>query len=141
MKSRSRLPDLLFLLTATALALWFVLPRTVPPVPPEKLLLGSWEMWDKDERIRVTFREDLTLEVQEGNDRGRVEKARYRVDFSVKPAHLDIWPEGDRHGIQTILELTSEGKLRLSDNTPGSPRPTEFKRKTFLFTRVEEALR
>ncbi|GMU55892.1 MAG: hypothetical protein AMXMBFR33_50380 [Candidatus Xenobia bacterium] len=136
MNARSRLPDLLFLVTATALALWFVLPRTVPPVPPEKLLLGTWEMWDKDERIRVTFREGQILEVQEDDD-GRVERARYQVDFSVTPAHFDLWPEGDRDSIQTILELTPEGKLRISDNNPGSPRPTAFKQKAYLFTRVE----
>ncbi|MCE7873614.1 hypothetical protein DYH09_25020 [bacterium CPR1] len=135
MNNRSRLPDLLFLVTATALALWFVLPRTVPPVPPEKLLLGTWQMRDDNELIRVTFREDQVVEVREGD--GRVERARYRVDFSVTPAHFDLRPEGENASVQTILELTPEGKLRISDNNPGSPRPTAFKQKTYLFTRVE----
>ena len=57
----------------------------------------------------------------------------YRVDWSAKPAALDVTFEADgkKHQIETIVELQKDGSLRFQDQMPGKKRPTAFDKRSF----------
>jgi hypothetical protein len=105
------------------------------PAPPKKPLVGRWAgTGDQDNRVVVTFNSDGTYELlMVDHETPKWVKARatgrYKTDFSVSPAHLDLdmrveepKPEEPMtHKFEMIFEIIDENSFRMSDLTVTRP--------------------
>ena len=104
-----------------------------PDLDPEALLHGVWSgRPGGGDPVVVTFTADGTLIVI---DRGRPERGRYTVDFSVTPATMDVEMDGDT--LLGLLEFIDDDSFRLAMGE--QVRPTSFdvdSRQVATFTRM-----
>ena len=95
-------------------------------------LVGVWE----DVNYIVDFRVDGSLELVYKESKYGRRPGIYRVDFSQRPAQLDVRLE-DEKVFRTICEITRSGDLRISDHSRNSAqRPLTFGRDIMVFHRL-----
>ncbi|WP_341529232.1 type IV pilin-like G/H family protein [Nostoc sp. UHCC 0302] len=112
--------------------------------PIAKKLLGQWLAKDPSSPQTLTF-----IFTPEGKlfflfpvpDKLVAVEFQYQIDPTPKPTHLNVTIPGSKEPVQTILEFTPDGQLRLQlDGTnPGQPRPRNFSRTATLFKKVSDA--
>lgn len=130
-----RLWDLVIILGVIALACsgWWWHRRTPDPI------VGSWRV-EEQQKLFVTFSSQGEMLVHNGKQQleGR---GTYRVDWSNRPAHLDIEVVRDGRSPETyrmLCEITPKGQLRVQEGYPKEQRPTQLSQKATLLTRVSE---
>ncbi len=64
----------------------------------------------------------------------------YKVNSEAKPIQLDIIPKDPSQKVETIFEMTADGKMRLEimNSNPGKPRPNSFSSDTPIFKRISQ---
>jgi len=129
-----RLWDLVIILGVIALICsgWWWHRRTPDPI------VGSWRVEDQQKAI-VTFSPQGEMLVHTGSKKfeGRV---TYRVDWSSRPAHLDIEVRdgGPPKTYRMLCEITPKGQLRVQEGYPKEQRPSGLTEEATLLTRVSE---
>ncbi|OLP15655.1 hypothetical protein BST81_25215 [Leptolyngbya sp. 'hensonii'] len=99
---------------------------------PQNQLLGEWTGSDSSNRpVSMTFTSSNTIQIKVGEESG---DGTYTTDLNQKPAHLTI-DLGNRGKVETIFEITQDGKLRIENNNPGKSRPETFTGRSVLFSR------
>ncbi|WP_020474796.1 TIGR03067 domain-containing protein [Zavarzinella formosa] len=124
------------LLLGVALTLAAPAPKETPKAAPK--LEGTWELTEasgpKQELgkggVRIVFAEGRVI-VEEGRAKegGRGDdSASYTVDFTKKPATLDIKPDKGPKDlvVKGIIEIDGD-KMKFCFGRDGADRPTEFK--------------
>ncbi len=128
-KRRSRLVGFLAVVWALSL-LWSCSLRHSSS--PEQALLGDWVGKNKKgQQVRIRFLAGSLFLAGVGTD---FVSGSYKVDFSRKPAALDLNVKGVKP-IHTIIELLGNDHIRIEPTDPGKPRPTGFSASAVIYTR------
>jgi uncharacterized protein (TIGR03067 family) len=125
-----------FIAVAACLAL--VIPFASADEAAAKKLNGSYQVLlltvggkpddKKKDRVSEFVIRDGTIEIKESS--GKADTARFTVDPTKKPAHIDLSPGGDEKmmGIYEAKETDKGLELTLAfPKNPTSPRPKDFK--------------
>ncbi|NJL63154.1 MAG: hypothetical protein HC903_16650 [Methylacidiphilales bacterium] len=64
----------------------------------------------------------------------------YKVNSEAKPMQLDIIPKDPSQKVETIFEMTADGRMRLEiiNANPGQSRPNNFSTDTPIFARISQ---
>lgn len=107
---------------------------TPTPIPLDILLMGEWEFEDASDQYIFAFNDGiLTISVD-----GESIEARYTVDFSQEPYHMD-WISEDGEVTLIIFEFVDEDTLHMFGSNPGEQRPTAYGEDTIILKRVTES--
>ena len=106
--------------------------RTASPISNSKIL-GTWIGKAGSTTNTITFKENGQMSMTSGSSTAT---GTYTIDFSAKPAHLDMdgsWTGGKK--VTTILEFIDNNQIRVENISPGQSRPTAFGDKAITLTR------
>ncbi|PAX60386.1 hypothetical protein [Brunnivagina elsteri] len=115
--------------------------QTTPSSPIKQQLIGHWQVKNltNSQVINFIFTPDEKLFMW-----GEFEKIAYGMNYKVnseaKPIQLDIIPKDPSQKVETILEMTVDGKMRLEilNANPGQSRPNSFSPDTPIFERISQ---
>jgi uncharacterized protein (TIGR03067 family) len=121
-----------------------------PPKPKEdpvvKQLLGEWEAENQapvngktSERIPTIFFSNDGKGYFIGSSDGKKQAIafKYLLKSDAKPMQIDLILTASPKPVETIFEITSDGKLRLeTQSQPGNPRPTSFSQQTIKLKKI-----
>jgi uncharacterized protein (TIGR03067 family) len=123
---------------AAAVFIALVIPVAVADEAAAKKLNGSYQVLSltvggkpddkKKDRVSEFLIKDGTIEIKEGS--GKADTAKFTVDATKKPAHIDLSPGGNENmkGIYETKETDKGLELTLAfPKNPTSPRPKDFK--------------
>jgi hypothetical protein len=104
-------------------------------------LIGHWQVkqLSNSQAINFIFTPDEKLFMWVESQKLAYEM-NYKVNSEAKPMQLDIIPKDLNQKIETIFEMTADGKMRLEimNSNPGKPRPNKFSTDTPIFERISQ---
>jgi hypothetical protein len=119
--------------------------KTTPPIQPSSLikqqLTGHWQTkkLSNSQVLNFLFTPDekffMWVESQK-----LAYGMNYKVNSEVKPMQLDIIPKDPSQKVETIFEMTADGKMRLEilKANPGQSRPNNFSTDTPVFKKISK---
>lgn len=109
--------------------------------PLAQQMLGQWQAKDptSDQVLTFIFASEDTLYIilPPRENQAQAVEMRYKIDPSMTPMHLDV-RVSEEETVQTLFELTPEGKLRMQlvGTNPGLPRPAALGEDATVFDKV-----
>lgn len=109
--------------------------------PVVQTLVGQWQPTGSHPDLpALVFTQDgkFYLLAASGGKKQALE-LHYSIDADVQPMYLDLVLPGEKEPVQTILEFTADGQLRIETSLmPGKPRPTAFSDGAAVFKKVSD---
>ncbi|MEA5574708.1 hypothetical protein [Calothrix sp. UHCC 0171] len=111
--------------------------------PVQQQLIGHWQTKNasNSEIMNFIFTAEKKLFMWSNSDNLAYELT-YKVNSETKPMQLDIIPTDISQKVETIFEITVDGKMRLEiiNSGPGKSRPTNFSSTTPSFERISSSI-
>ncbi|BAZ38108.1 hypothetical protein NIES4101_40430 [Calothrix sp. NIES-4101] len=109
----------------------------------QQQLIGHWQTKNasNSEIMNFIFTTDKKVFMWSNSDNLAYELT-YKVNSETKPMQLDIIPKDTSQKVETIFEITVDGKMRLEiiNASPGKSRPTNFSSTTPSFERISSSI-
>jgi hypothetical protein len=120
-------------------------PQATPSIQPssqiKQQLIGHWQAKNiaNSQVINFIFTPDERLFMWAESEKFAY-GMNYKVNSEAKPIQLDIIPKDPSQKVETIFEMTADGKMRLEimNSNPGKPRPNSFSPDTPIFERISQ---
>jgi hypothetical protein len=116
-------------------------PSIQPSSPIKQELIGHWQAKNlaNSQVINFIFTPDERLFMWVESEKFAY-AMNYKVNSEAKPIQLDIIPKDPSQKVETIFEMTVDGKMRLEimNSNPGKPRPNKFSTDTPIFERISQ---